>query len=119
MLFFLSIFSTKNSSKSETAIRFFHKFAYKQLNEETMLPKFLLADNSQETPDTIFVVHTEEPKFIVESDIEDFWSNQEIHWLSDVPESEELINQLLEEAEEYLEAEFESQENLFDEEEQD
>ncbi|MHA7108866.1 hypothetical protein [Sunxiuqinia elliptica] len=84
-----------------------------------MLPKFLLADNSQETPDTIFVVHTEEPKFIVESDIEDFWSNQEIHWLSDVPESEELINQLLEEAEEYLEAEFESQENLFDEEEQD
>ena len=46
-----------------------------------MLPKFLLADNSQETPDTIFVVHTEEPKFIVESDIQDFWSNQEIHWL--------------------------------------
>lgn len=84
-----------------------------------MLPKFLLADNSQETPDTIFVVHTEEPKFIVESDIEDFWSNQEIHWLSDEPDSEDLINQLLEEAEEYLEAEFESQENLFDDEEQD
>lgn len=81
-----------------------------------MLPKFLLADNSQETPDTIFVVHTEEPKFIVESDIEDFWSNQEIHWLSDPPASEEIIKQLLEEAEEYLEAEFESQENLFDEE---
>ena len=83
-----------------------------------MLPKFLLADNSQETPDTIFVVHTEEPKFIVESDIEDFWSNQEIHWLSEAPDDEDLINQLLEEAEEYLEAEFESQENLFDEEDQ-
>lgn len=82
-----------------------------------MLPKFLLADNSQETPDTIFVVHTEEPKFIVESDIEDFWSNQEIHWLSEIPDSEDIINQLLEEAEEYLEAEFESQENLFEEEE--
>ena len=82
-----------------------------------MLPKFLLADNSQETPDTIFVVHTEEPKFIVESDIEDFWSNQEIHWLSDIPDSEDTIHQLLEEAEEYLEAEFESQENLFDEDE--
>ncbi|MGQ7870782.1 hypothetical protein [Sunxiuqinia sp. sy24] len=81
-----------------------------------MLPKFLLADNSQETPDTIFVVHTVEPKFIVESDIEDFWSNQVVHWLSDAPESEKLIKQLLEEAEEYLEAEFESQENLFDEE---
>ena len=82
-----------------------------------MLPKFLLADNSQETPDTIFVVHTEEPKFIVESDIEDFWSNQEIHWLSEIPDSEDVVNQLLEEAEEYLEAEFESQENLFEEEE--
>jgi hypothetical protein len=81
-----------------------------------MLPKFLLADNSQETPDTIFVVHTEEPKFIVESDIEDFWSNQEVHWLSEAPDSAETIKQLLEEAEEYLEAEFESQENLFDEE---
>ena len=81
-----------------------------------MLPKFLLADNSQETPDTIFVVHTEEPKFIVESDIEDFWSNQEIHWLSEIPDSEDVINKLLEEAEEYLEAEFESQEDLFDEE---
>lgn len=80
-----------------------------------MLPKFLLADNSQETPDTIFVVHTEEPKFIVESDIEDFWSNQEIHWLSDTPTDEDVINKLLEETEEYLEAEFESQENLFDE----
>jgi hypothetical protein len=81
-----------------------------------MLPQFLLADNSQETPDTIFVVHTEEPKFIVESDIEDFWSNQQIHWLSEAPDSDETIKQLLEEAEEYLEAEFESQENLFDEE---
>lgn len=80
-----------------------------------MLPKFLLADNSQVTPDTIFVVHTETPKFIVESDIEDFWSNQVVHWLSEAPQSEETIKQLLEEAEEYLEAEFDSQENLFDE----
>ncbi len=80
-----------------------------------MLPKFLLADNSQESPDTIYVVHTEEPKFIVESDIEDFWSNQEIHWLSEAPESQELINSLLEEAENFLEDEFENQEDLYDE----
>ena len=52
-----------------------------------MLPKFLLADNSQECPDTIYVVHTEEPKFIVESDIEDFWANQKVHWLSEPPVS--------------------------------
>jgi Zn-finger protein len=81
-----------------------------------MLPRFLLADNSQESPDTIYVVHTEEPKFIVESDIEDFWSNQEIHWLSEAPESPELIRSLLEEAENFLEDEFENQEDLYEEE---
>lgn len=78
-----------------------------------MLPKFLLADNSQECPDTIFVVHTEEPKFIVESDIEDFWSNQHVHWLSEAPASEELIKALLEDAENFLEEEFENQDNLY------
>jgi Zn-finger protein len=82
-----------------------------------MLPRFLLADNSQESPDTIYVVHTEEPKFIVESDIEDFWSNQEIHWISEAPESPELIKSLLEEAENFLEDEFKNQEKLYDEEE--
>ena len=84
-----------------------------------MLPKFLLADNSQEYPDTIYVVHTEEPKFIVESDIEDFWSNQKVHWLSEAPESEELIKSLLEEAENFLEDEFENQDELYDEEDED
>lgn len=84
-----------------------------------MLPRFLLADNSQESPDTIYVVHTEEPKFIVESDIEDFWSNQEIHWISEAPESPELIRSLLEEAENFLEDEFENQEELYDEDEKD
>ncbi|MCW0482056.1 hypothetical protein [Gaoshiqia sediminis] len=84
-----------------------------------MLPKFLLADNSQECPDTIFVVHTEEPKFIVESDIEDFWSNQKVHWLSEAPGSEELIKALLEDAENFLEEEFENQDNLYAEDEED
>ena len=84
-----------------------------------MLPKFLLADNSQECPDTIFVVHTEEPKFIVESDIEDFNSNQKVHWLSEVPASEEIIKALLEDAENFLEDEFESQDNLFDDDDDD
>ncbi|MDD4191560.1 MAG: hypothetical protein PHI28_09515 [Mangrovibacterium sp.] len=84
-----------------------------------MLPKFLLADNSQESPDTIYVVHTEEPKFIVESDIEDFWSNQEVHWISEAPESPELIKSLLEEAENFLEDEFENQEELYDDEDDD
>jgi len=79
-----------------------------------MLPKFLIADNSQEAPDTIYVVHTEQPRFIVESDIEDFWENQVIHWIDDDPQNEDLMSQLLEEAEDFLEDEFDNQENLYD-----
>jgi hypothetical protein len=81
-----------------------------------MLPKFLLADNSQELPDTIFVVHNEFPRFIVESDVDDFSSNQIIHWIDDQPESESQIEQLLAEAEDFMEEEFNSQEDLYDEE---
>ncbi|MBK6282459.1 MAG: hypothetical protein IPF54_07120 [Draconibacterium sp.] len=80
-----------------------------------MLPKFLLADNSQETPDTIFVVHTEMPRFIVESDIDDFWSNQDVHWIDGEPGDEEMISDLLEAAEEFLEKEFENEEKLSEE----
>jgi len=84
-----------------------------------MLPKFLIADNSQVAPDTIYVVHNESPRFIVESDIEDFWNNQELHWIDAKPESEDEIRELLQEAEDFLEAEFENQENFeFDDEEE-
>jgi hypothetical protein len=84
------------------------------LNEKIMLPKFLLADNSLETPESIFVVHNENPRFIIESDIEDFWSNQKIHWIDEEPDNEELVAQLIESAEEFLEMEFEQE---FDEDE--
>jgi hypothetical protein len=77
-----------------------------------MLPRFLLADNSQETPDTIFVVHTQMPRFIIEADIDDFWSNQEIHWIDGEPGDEKLIAGLVDEAEEFLEKEFENEESL-------
>jgi hypothetical protein len=77
-----------------------------------MLPKFLLADNSLETPDTIFVVHNESPRFIIEADIDDFWSNQVIHWIDGEPGDEDLIAQLVEEAEDFLEKEFENEELL-------
>ena len=77
-----------------------------------MLPRFLLADNSLETPETIFVVHNESPRFIIEADIDDFWSNQHIHWIDGEPGDEELIAQLVDEAEEFLEKEFENEELL-------
>jgi hypothetical protein len=86
------------------------------IKKKKMLPKFLLADNSQELPDTIFVIHNESPRFIVECDVDDFWSNQEIHWIDDQPENETIIEQLLTEAEDFLEEEFDNQEDLYDEE---
>lgn len=82
-----------------------------------MLPKFLLADNSQETPETIFVVHTETPRFIVEADIDDFWSNQTVHWIDGEPGDEELISEMVEAAENFLEKEFENEMELDDEDE--
>ncbi len=82
-----------------------------------MLPKFLLADNSQEMPDMLYVVHNEEPRFIVGSDIEDFSVNQQIYWIDEEPADKELIQQLLEEAEEFLEAELENQDSYFEDEE--
>ena len=83
-----------------------------------MLPKFLLADNSLETPETIFVVHTETPRFIIESDIDDFQSNQIVHWIDGEPDDEEMISDLVEAAEEFLEKEFEN-EDLLDEDDED
>ena len=83
-----------------------------------MLPKFLLADNSLETPETIFVVHTETPRFIIESDIDDFLSNQVIHWIDGEPGDEDMIADLVQAAEEFLEKEFEN-EDLLDEDDED
>lgn len=83
-----------------------------------MLPKFLLADNSIETPDTIFVVHTEEPRFIVEADIDDFWNNQTVHWIDAEPGDDDMIAQLIDDAEEFLEKEFDNEE-ILDQEDQD
>jgi len=79
-----------------------------------MLPKFLLADNSQEMPDMLYVVHNETPRFIVGSDIEDFTVNQKIYWIDEECTDKELVAQLLEEAEAFLEAELENQDTYFE-----
>lgn len=81
-----------------------------------MLPKFLLADNSQDVPDMLYVVHNETPRFIVESDIEDFSVNQQIYWIDEEPKDKDLIAQLLKESEEFLEAELENQDSFFEDE---
>lgn len=82
-----------------------------------MLPKFLLADNSQEAVDLIFVVHTEKPRCIIQCDVEDFNSNQRVYWIDEEPLSVDDTEALLEEAEDFFERELENQEELYDEEE--
>jgi len=80
-----------------------------------MLPKFLLADNSLVNPETLYVVHNEEPKFIIEFNIESFNKNQIIHWLDKKPEDERIIKILLEKTEQYLDEELENEDYLHDE----
>lgn len=77
-----------------------------------MLPKFLIADNSQEVPEKIFVVHTEVPRFIIEGDIEDIESDMLVHWIDD---ESAFSDQLITEALNFYEDELASQEELFDE----
>ena len=50
-----------------------------------MLPKFLIADNSQEAPDLVYVVHTEKPQCIIQCDMDGFYSNQKIYWIDEEP----------------------------------
>ncbi len=80
-----------------------------------MLPKFLIADNSQELPEKIFTIHTEKPRYIIESDIEDFNINQKIYWLDEPIKDKNIISQLLKEAEEFFDNELDSQDELYDE----
>ncbi len=79
-----------------------------------MLPKFLLADNSQVLPDKIFVIHNEQPRFIVGCDVEAFSIDQEIYWIDEEPASEELKKELLEQAEEFMDLELEYEEELYE-----
>ena len=72
-----------------------------------MLPKFLIADNSQEALDLVYVVHTEKPRCIIQCDLDGFYSNQKIYW----------IDSLMEEAEDFYETELDNQEEVYDEEE--
>lgn len=81
-----------------------------------MLPKFLIADNSQVSTDLVYVVHTENPRCIIECDLDGFYSNQRIYWIDAEPLSEDDIDSLLEEAEEFYEKELDNQEKIYDEE---
>ncbi|OSY88248.1 hypothetical protein WH52_05575 [Tenacibaculum holothuriorum] len=72
------------------------------------LPKFLLADNSQQ-PEDIFVLHTEYPRFIINL------KDDEIEWFEDLSgeNEQELANEmerLVEEAGSFYDKEMEGYE---------
>ena len=95
----------------------FYVYLCVSFNKTTiMLPKFLLADNSQELPDTLFIIHTKKPRCIIECDVEDFNSSQTVYWLDEEPKDKELIEDVMDEAETFYNDELESQEDLYDEE---
>ena len=75
-----------------------------------MLPKFLIADNSQEALDLVYVVHTEKPRCIIQCDLDGFYSNQKIYWIDEEPLSQDDIDSLMEEAEDFYETELDNQE---------
>ena len=82
-----------------------------------MLPKFLIADNSQEASDLLYVVHTEKPRCIIQCDMDGFYSNQRIYWIDVEPLCIDDVESLLEEAEDFFEKELDNQEDLYDEDE--
>lgn len=85
-----------------------------------MLPKFLFADNSQESPDTIYVVHTESPRCIFECPLEEDFNDSHVkHWIDPAPKDEDAVQILVNQAEEFLDAEMENQEDLYDEDDDD
>ncbi|MFN2260741.1 hypothetical protein [Psychroflexus aestuariivivens] len=69
------------------------------------LPRFILGDNT-DLPESIFIIHTEFPRFIIDL------KTDEIEWLEefDVDNQEELIeetNNLIKEASEFYDREVE------------
>lgn len=61
------------------------------MDKKTNLPKFLIADNSQEEPDSIFVLHTQKPKFLVKFNLDDFEAKPDFFWFDEKPKDDAEI----------------------------
>lgn len=79
-----------------------------------MLPKYLIADNSIERAGRLYVIHTEHPRFILEGNDEDFSQDQNLYWLDEEITDEDVINNLIVEAEKFVDEELDNQEELYD-----
>ena len=74
-----------------------------------MLPKFLIADNT-DLPEAIFIVHTEYPRFVLNLE------NDEVEWFDALEKDNEVdldteVSSLIEQAEEFYQREVERYES--------
>lgn len=84
-----------------------------------MLPKFMLAENNQERIGYLYVVHNEEPRFVLEGDEEDFESDCTLYWIDEPKLTEEQIDELVSEAIDFMYDEYDAQESIYRDQESD
>ena len=89
-----------------------------QPKNKTMLPKFLLATNSQQRLGYIYIVHNESPRFILEGSEDDFENDKKIYWIDKPEISKNEIDELIAEAEYFLDDELDCEDNLTDDDEE-
>jgi len=81
------------------------------------IPKFLVGDNT-ECQDTVFIIHTESPKFILNLDTDDvMWMDDDLPELLGTADEAELttaISELLAQADEFYQREIDRYEELED-----
>ena len=81
------------------------------------IPKFLVGDNT-ESQDSVFIIHTESPRFILNLDTDDVkWLDDDLPELLGTDDEAELttaISKLLAEAEEFYQREIDRYEELED-----
>tara|TARA_B100000780_G_scaffold278565_1_gene252547 strand:+ start:3417 stop:3668 length:252 start_codon:yes stop_codon:yes gene_type:complete len=79
------------------------------------VPKFLVGDNT-ESQDTVFIIHTESPKFILNLDTDDvMWLDEDLPELLGTADEAELttaISELLALADEFYQREIDRYEEL-------
>ena len=81
------------------------------------VPKFLVGDNT-ESQDTVFIIHTESPKFILNLDTDDvMWLDEDLPEILGIADEAELttaISELLALADEFYQREIDRYEELED-----
>lgn len=76
-------------------------------------PKFLIGDNTK-TPDSIFIIHTESPAFVIDVDTEEIFYLEEGFAQGDEESTANEITELVNEAFAFYDKEIQAYESLED-----